>query len=73
MGVYPAHVAYPLLEGNMSTYKPLQLTEVEGEVWDMVWKGLTYEQIAEKMHITKSSVRRRLRSARRHLRRVVVV
>ena len=52
---------------------PLQLTEVEAEVYGLAWRGLTYAQIAAKIHITKSSVRRRLRSARRHLRRVVVV
>lgn len=50
----------------------LYLTELEAEVYDLAWKGLTYMQIAEKMHITRSSVRRRLRSAKRRLREVEV-
>ncbi len=48
------------------------LTDLEAEVYDLAWKGFTYMQIAEKMHITRSSVRRRLRSARKQLRKVVV-
>lgn len=49
-----------------------QLTELEAKVWELAWKGLRYEQIAEKLHITRTSVRRRLRSARRMLRAYVV-
>lgn len=50
----------------------LHLTEIEAYVWELAWKGLTYAQIAERMCITRNSVRRRLRSARKRLRKVTV-